>query len=27
MGNQLHSRDGIRQTVEYLRAGAIGTVT
>jgi predicted dehydrogenase len=26
MGNQLHSRDGIRQTVEYLRAGAIGTV-
>jgi len=26
MGNQLHSTDGIRQTVEYLRAGAIGPV-
>jgi predicted dehydrogenase len=26
MGNQLHSQNGIRQTVEYLRAGAIGTV-
>ncbi len=26
MGNQGHSRDEIRQTVEYLRAGAIGTV-
>lgn len=26
MGNQLHSSDGIRQTVEYLRAGVIGTV-
>jgi len=26
MGNQGHSNDGIRQTVEYLRAGAIGTV-
>ncbi len=26
MGNQGHSRDGIRQTVEYLRAGAIGKV-
>ena len=27
MGNQLHSSDVIRQTVEYLRSGAIGTVT
>jgi len=26
MGNQGHNDDGIRQTVEYLRAGAIGTV-
>jgi hypothetical protein len=26
MGNSGHSTDGIRQTVEYLRAGAIGTV-
>ena len=26
MGNMGHSTDGIRQTVEYLRAGAIGTV-
>jgi predicted dehydrogenase len=26
MGNQLHSHIGIRQTVEYLRAGAIGQV-
>ncbi|MBX3743968.1 MAG: Gfo/Idh/MocA family oxidoreductase [Verrucomicrobiae bacterium] len=26
MGNQGHSSDGIRQTVEWLRAGAIGTV-
>lgn len=26
MGNQLHSTDGMRQTVEYLRAGAIGPV-
>ena len=26
MGNQLHSQNSIRQTVEYLRAGAIGTV-
>ncbi|MDD4107742.1 MAG: Gfo/Idh/MocA family oxidoreductase [Prolixibacteraceae bacterium] len=26
MGNQLHSTDTIRQTVEYLRAGAIGKV-
>jgi predicted dehydrogenase len=26
MGNQLHSTDGIRQTVEYLRSGAIGAV-
>ncbi len=26
MGNQGHSGDGIRQTVEWLRAGAIGTV-
>jgi len=26
MGNQLHALDSIRQTVEYLRAGAIGTV-
>ncbi|MGI6571950.1 MAG: Gfo/Idh/MocA family protein [Fermentimonas sp.] len=26
MGNQGHSRDGIRQTVEYLRAGAIGRI-
>jgi predicted dehydrogenase len=26
MGNQLHSHNGIRQTVEYLRAGAIGKV-
>lgn len=26
MGNQGHSTDGIRQTVEYLRSGAIGTV-
>ncbi len=26
MGNQLHSSDGIRQTIELLRAGAIGTV-
>ena len=26
MGNQLHSTDGIRQTIEFLRAGAIGTV-
>ncbi len=26
MGNQLHSLDTIRQTVEYIRAGAIGTV-
>ncbi len=26
MGNQLHSTEGIRQTVEYLRAGAIGAV-
>ncbi len=26
MGNQLHNQEGIRQTVEYLRAGAIGTV-
>jgi len=26
MGNQLHSLDTIRQTVEYLRAGAIGEV-
>lgn len=27
MGNQLHSSKGIRQTVEYLRAGAIGAVS
>lgn len=27
MGNVLHSGDGIRQTVEYLRAGAIGKVS
>ncbi len=26
MGNSLHSNDGIRETVEYLRDGAIGTV-
>ncbi len=26
MGNSLHSGEGIRQTVEYLRAGAIGKV-
>jgi len=26
MGNQGHSHDGIRETVEYLRAGAIGNV-
>ena len=26
MGNQLHSSDNIRQTVEFLRAGAIGKV-
>jgi predicted dehydrogenase len=26
MGNQMHSSEGIRRTVEYLRAGAIGTV-
>ena len=26
MGNQLHNQEGIRRTVEYLRAGAIGTV-
>jgi predicted dehydrogenase len=26
MGNSGHSTDGIRQTIEYLRAGAIGTV-
>ena len=26
MGNQLHSVEGIRQTVEYLRAGVIGNV-
>jgi predicted dehydrogenase len=26
MGNQLHNMEGIRQTVEYLRAGAIGKV-
>ncbi len=26
MGNQLHSRDGLRETVEYLRSGVIGTV-
>ncbi|WP_072998829.1 Gfo/Idh/MocA family protein [Mariniphaga anaerophila] len=26
MGNQLHASDGIRQTVEYLRAGVIGPV-
>lgn len=26
MGNQLHALDSIRQTVEFLRAGAIGTV-
>jgi predicted dehydrogenase len=26
MGNQLHNQEGIRQTVEYLRAGAIGTI-
>jgi predicted dehydrogenase len=26
MGNQLHSSEGIRQTVEYLRAGAVGEV-
>lgn len=26
MGNQLHSTDTIRQTVEYLRGGVIGTV-
>jgi predicted dehydrogenase len=26
MGNQLHSSNGIRQAVEYLRAGAIGKV-
>jgi predicted dehydrogenase len=26
MINQLHSRDGLRQTVEYLRAGVIGKV-
>jgi predicted dehydrogenase len=26
MGNQGHSSDGIRQTVEWIRAGAIGTV-
>lgn len=27
MGNQLHNMEGIRQTVEYLRAGAIGKVS
>jgi len=27
MGNQLHSLDGLRETVEYLRAGVIGKVT
>ena len=27
MGNQLHSSEGIRMSVEYLRAGAIGKVT
>ena len=27
MGNQLHSTEGIRQTVEYLRAGVIGSVS
>ncbi|MEO8960421.1 MAG: Gfo/Idh/MocA family oxidoreductase, partial [Ginsengibacter sp.] len=26
MGNQLHNTEGLRQTVEYLRAGAIGKV-
>lgn len=26
MGNQLHSTEGIRQTVEYLRSGVLGTV-
>ncbi len=26
MGNQLHALDGLRQTVEYLRAGVIGKV-
>ena len=26
MGNQLHSTDTIRQTVEYLRGGVIGTI-
>ena len=27
MGNQLHNQETIRQTVEYLRAGVIGTVS
>lgn len=26
MGNQLHATEGMRQTVEWLRAGAVGTV-